>query len=75
MKFGKINGWYYFGGMVANDPNDIWESLVEDNDEGIRNELPENAVEELDDGNGELAYNYIVENCKPVFIVDDIKSE
>ena len=33
MAFEQLTNWYYFGGMVASDPTEIWDSLVEDDNE------------------------------------------
>lgn len=63
----KING-YYFGGMIADDPTEIWDSLVEDSNEKIREELPKDILDEFDSGEGDHAYEYIMEHMQPIYI-------
>lgn len=63
----RING-YYFGGIVADDPTEIWDSLVEDDNENIRKELPKDILDEFDGGDGDCAYEYIMEHLQPVYI-------
>lgn len=63
----KING-YYFGGMVSDDPTEIWDSLVEDSNEKIREELPKDILDEFDSGDGDHAYEYIMEHMQPIYI-------
>lgn len=63
----KING-YYFGGMVADDHTEIWDSLVEDSNEKIREKLPKDILEEFDAGDGDRAYEYLRENMQPIYI-------
>ncbi len=68
MTYKKID-YYYFGGMVAEDIYDIYESLVEDDDYRIREELPDDLLERFDSGeDGEDVYNYIVYHVKSVYI-------
>lgn len=67
--FEEIEGWYYFGGMVAQDLNDIYESLVEDYDEQIRSTIPADLLFEFDvSGDGRKVYGYISENATEVYI-------
>ena len=63
----RING-YYFGGMVTDDPTEIWDSLVEDGNENIRKGLPKDALDEFDNGDGDRAYEHIMANLKPIYI-------
>lgn len=65
-----VNG-YYFGGNVAEDPSEIWESLVEDSNEDIREALPKDILAEFDTTDGERAYEYIMEHLKPIYIKVD----
>lgn len=66
----KING-YYFGGMVANDPTEIWDSLVEDSNEEIREELPKDILDEFDEVDGDRAYEYIMTHLQPIYVKVD----
>lgn len=66
----KING-YYFGGMVADDPTEIWDSLVEDSNEKIREELPKDILDEFDEVDGDQAYEYIMTHLQPIYIKVD----
>lgn len=63
----KING-YYFGGMVTDDPTEIWDSLVEDSNEKIREELPNDILDEFDSGDGDRAYDYITDHLQHIYI-------
>ena len=75
MAFKQLTDWWYFGGMVASDPAEIWDSLVEDSDEEIRQALPEDILNAFDNENGERAYDYIMENIEPVYIKIDNDTE
>lgn len=75
MVFKQLTDWWYFGGMVASDPAEIWDSLVEDSDEEIRQALPEDILNEFDNGDGERACDYIMENVEPVYIRLDYDTE
>ena len=66
----KING-YYFGGMIADDPTEIWDSLVEDSNEKIREELPKDILDEFDEVDGDRAYEYIMTHLQPIYIKVD----
>lgn len=66
----KING-YYFGGMVADDPTEIWDSLVEDSNEKIREELPKDILDEFDEVDGDRAYEYIMTHLQPIYVKVD----
>lgn len=67
--FEEVEDWYYFGGMVAQDPNDIYEILVEDDDEEVRSAIPSELLDEFDlSGNGSKVYDYIAMFAKPVYI-------
>lgn len=66
----KING-YYFGGMIADDPTEIWDSLVEDSNEEIREELPKDILDEFDEVDGDRAYEYIMTHLQPIYVKVD----
>lgn len=75
MAFEQLTNWWYFGGMVVSDPTEIWDSLVEDDNEQIRQALPADVLTEFDNEDGERAYDYIMAHIEPVYIRTDNDTE
>lgn len=60
---------YVFGGVFAEDPLDIYNILVEYDDEGIRAELPNELLEKFDRSRDSTAVlDYIAEHSRVAYV-------
>ena len=60
---------YVFGGVIAEDPLDIYNILVEYDDDGIRAELPDDLLEKFDRSRDSTAVlDYIAEHSRVAYV-------
>lgn len=60
---------YVFGGVFAEDPLDIYNILLEYDDEGIRAELPNELLEKFDRSRDSTALlDYIAEHSRVAYV-------
>lgn len=68
--FKQIDNYVYFGGVVAEHHGDIYDSLVEDDNETVRKALPKELLTRFDTtGDGEEVYEYIANHVEPVYLM------
>lgn len=72
--FKQIENYVYFGGVVAEHHGDIYDSLVEDDNETVREALPKELLTRFDtveEDSEEEVYEYIASHVEPVYLMEN----